>query len=758
VNDQSAGNSSTSPGAHPPERAPSGDGPSVLPAAARLWRRLRLWLLLGYTLALVAATHWPQLVIEAGPIPRPDLFAHFAAFGVFAFLLNAAALFGPLGSPRTAFRVLLIALPWCVIDEATQSFEALGRFVTFDDLLANWGGVVIGSAAALALGPVVRRSAPPSTHDATPDATPGAPPDAPTPHAPDLAAPGATPQAAAAASVHHRSKGFVAHARTFAGVTMISRVFGLARDALCAFVFGAGPVWSAFVTAFIVPNVLRRLFGEGALSAAFIPRYTKLVENDRDLARRLAVVTILGVGAVVALFAALALLVIVALLRADLGGPGAELVLTLAAVMLPFMPAVCMTAVLTGVLQAHGRFAPGAATPILLNAWMISGVCIGHFILDRDPATTALWLAGAVATAGVVQTAWAALEVGGLLPWRASLSGLRRRSRELRLELRGMLARMAPMALGLGATQLGLLIDGLIAGWPVVVGATIAGLDYPLDQSSAAVLYFGQRLYQLPIGVFAVAVATALLPALSRVAADSHAFRDVLSRGVRTSAFVAAPAAVGLAAVALPLVWTIYGGRAVQPTGLENEFTADDARRVTTVLAAYAPAVLFAAIAHAFTRAFYAQEDARGPMLVGLATVAANVALNLVLIWFVGEIGLAISTSVCAFAQAVALGVLARRRLPGLRDAALAKGAWRSVAASLALALVMGAAVLAVVAFATDPLTAAVDAAFPDGWPVDRLAAAALLTAAVALGAALYLAASALMKRPELAWALRRAD
>jgi putative peptidoglycan lipid II flippase len=685
--------------------------------------RVRGALFLVYAVALIVATHWPQLRLEEGPVPRPDLFIHFGAFGTLAFLLCLTGWCGPMGGPRTIFRALLVCLPWCVIDESSQAIEGLGRVVSLDDLLANWGGVVIGLALTVPAGALWRRrsKAPPEPSEA------------------EVAPPKPQP-------------GFVGHARVFAGVTMVSRVFGLSRDALCAFIFGAGPVWSAFVTAFVLPNALRRLFGEGALSAAFVPRYTKLIEEDPERGERLAAATVLGVGGVVSVLAALVLAVLYPLFAVQLGSDNTRLVLALTMLMLPFMPSVCLTALLGGVLHTHGRFAAPAAMPILLNAWMIAGVCLAHFVLRLDERTTALVLAGTVGVAGMTQTAWCAVEVGGLVRWRHAAAGARAAWDETRRELSALLRRMGPVALGLGATQLGLLIDGLIAGWPVAIGPTIAGLDYPLDTASASILYYGQRLYQLPIGVFAVALATAMLPALSRAAGDAAAFRAVLSRGLRTGVFVGAPAATGLAAVALPLVWTIYGGApasgetvAAPPAG---SFTGDDAMRVSLVLAAYAPAIVFAAVSHALTRSFYASDDTRGPMLVGIVSVACNVVLNMLLIWPLGEAGLAVSTSLCAFGQAVALWFVAKRRLPDVAEGVLLPGAKRSIAMSAAAAVGMGAAVWIVL----DGAGATIRDALGGG----RLGAAGTLAAGIALGAALYGGVALVQRRSELRWVLTR--
>jgi len=681
--------------------------------SATPFKRARAAAFILYTLTLVTLTHYPQVTLPDLGVQRPDLLIHLAAYGLFAALLTTSAILGPAHHTRTAVRALLIAIPFAVIDEATQAIPGLNRFVSLDDLLANWLGIALAIPATTLAAKRLHHL---TNKHTQPPHTPEQPAHTPT-HAtrepkPTRAEPlGSERQEAprAGGREHARDRqggdardreggggergtggaggtggggGFVGHARTFAGVTVISRIFGLARDALCAAVFGASPVWSAFVTAFIIPNILRRLFGEGSLAAAFIPVYTTLQQSDPTRARKLALVTVLATGAATALIAiALAIAgfaLLAALPPATADEPGTRLVITLALLMLPFMPTICMTAVLGAMLQTHGRFVPGAAAPILLNAAMISAVTIAAVILGEDTTTTARFLAASVAIAGITKTAWCLAELKGVVSW----SGAAKHAiAETKPQIITMLKRLGPVILGLGTLQLALLIDTLIAGWPVLVGPTIAGLAYPLDKDAAAVLYFAQRLYQLPVGVFVIALASAIFPTLARLADHDDDFIETLRKGLRVSAFIGAPAAAGLAAVAPYLVRTIYGPSATPAANNPNTdapsapvpnphvqdqltaFTEADAQRVTAVTIAYAAAIVFVGLTHTATRAFYAKGDTTTPMKVSIAAVAAGLALNLILIWPLAELGLAVASAAVAAAQAAALLALAPRIL-----------------------------------------------------------------------------------------------
>jgi len=518
----------------------------------------------------------------------------------------------------------------------------------------------------------------------------------------------------------------VGAARVVAALTLLSRVFGLLRDAVCARVFGAGPVWSAFAFAFLLPNLARRLFGEGALTGAFIPDYAELLETDPPEAHRYASAMLALVAALVTAAAVVGELVLLALyLFSPLRDSGA-LALQLSMLLLPFAPMICVTALLGGMLQSHGRFAPTAAAPVILNLCIILAVAGAAWLASATLEAAAFAAAAAVLIAGLLQIIWSLFAAAPYVNWTPRFAAAR-------LAVRRTLVRTAPVVLGLGALQLNTLLDGLIASYPILVGPTIAGLEYPLDQSSNAALFFAHRLYQFPLGVFGIALATAVFPMLARQSRDPDAFASTLRDGLRLTLFIGLPASVGLILVRVDLVAVILAG------GL---FDASDVARVATILTGYAPAVWAYAMNHTLTRAYYARGDTTTPMRVTLAFVAINVTLNLILIWPLAEAGLAWSTAICAILQFVTLAIIWRRRhaAPGAivhRDLA------RSAAWTLLLTLAMAAAVALTLELLPAP-------GQTRGFDALRLAAG------VGVGAGVFLALSIMVGRPEPRWMLRR--
>lgn len=514
--------------------------------------------------------------------------------------------------------------------------------------------------------------------------------------------------------------------RTVSAFTVLSRVFGLARDLVTVRVFGDTAIGSAFAAAFAIPNLFRRLFGEGALSAAFLPAYTRLLKNEPATAHALAtlVIGILAAGTgLLALLGGGGLLALVFSLPPD---ADRTVSLLLVVVMLPYMPLICVAAILGGMLQAHGRFGPWAAAPIILNACIIA-VAIPFFIVEgADPAQWAFRIGLAVVAAGVVQVVWSVWMLRGRARWSSNTA-------PAKAEARDLFARIVPALIGLGTLQVNAMIDTLIAMWPNWVGPTIAGFRYPLDEASNSVLFYAQRLYQFPLGVFGIAVATVVFPQLARASDDKAAFVRTLRHGLRLSLFIALPASVGLALVRDDLVRTVF-------TGLGTGFSEQGAVRAAAVVLGYAVAVWSYSLVHVLTRAFYAVGDTRTPMLAALATVALNLALNCVLIWPLSEAGLAWSTAIASIAQCLLLTRLARRRLLDrpILDPETGGAFVRTIGTSVAMGLV----VWLIVAFSPERR----------GWG-DH---AVTLAIAVAAGAAAYAAISRAVRAPELRWLLSR--
>ena len=672
--------------------------------------RLPIWFwragFLTYALILVFLTHIPGVSIP-GPVPRPDLFVHIVAFGLWNALAIRCGWFGRWGSLGNIALTSVLAAAWSGLDEYTQQF--FGRVTAWDDFFANLLGVGTGAAIAAVwartsgwIGGKHGGSGP------------------------------FEPKEDAIARTPHGEKAMGSGVRTVSGLTLVSRIAGLGRDLVTVRVFGDTMVGSAFAAAFAIPNLFRRLFGEGALSAAFLPEYVKLDKEDPDRRDGLAVgvlfVLLLVTGALTVLIE-LALAAVLILSPPD---EARDLSLRLVMLMLPFMPMVCCAAILGAMLQSHGRFAPAAAAPILLNGCIIAAASVHFFTpivnLEMDPKITAHLVALAALVAGVAQVGWCVEALGGLPRFRRKIGDLGGSGRRV-------FVAFIPMVIGLGTIQLNALVDTLIAMWPVWVGPTIGGYDYPLDERSNAILTYTQRLYQFPLGVFGIAVATVAFPMLSRVASEPHAFVRTLKSAARLSLFIALPASVGLVLVRGDLTGVVFGGG-------EHAFSDDGLARSSAVLLGYAVAVWAYSLNHVFVRAFYAHGDTMTPLKVAVGVLGLNLALNLILIWFLREAGLAWSTAICAVLQTCVLAVLVRRFTP--EDDPRGGADARGVGKILLTTLVMGAGVGALLWLWPEP----------SSWGGTLLR----LGAACALGGSLYGAAAFAMRLDELKTLLGQSD
>lgn len=521
---------------------------------------------------------------------------------------------------------------------------------------------------------------------------------------------------------------FERHARNVASLTVVSRFLGLGRDAVFSRVLGDSPAMSAFFVAFIIPNVFRRLFGEGALSAAFIPEYAQLLERDESMAHRFASLTVALLLLVLGAATALVMGVLAALRWLSPLGESGALVFELAMLMLPFMPLVCLTAVMGGMLQTHGKFGPHAGAPIILNICMIAGATVWGVVLGESAEASVWAVAVAVVVAGVLQLGWAVIALRRYVRWTFVRDGATH-------AVHRMVRRMGPVIIGMGALQLGTLADALIAGWPVIVGPGVPGVErsYPLDEGSASLIYYAQRLYQFPLGVFGVAIATAVFPVLSRVADDGERFVATLRRGLRLCLFLGVPASVGLILVRETLTMTLYAGGA---------FGQAETIAVSRIVSGYGLSVWAYMAVLLLTRAFYARGDTKTPMLTGLLALGVNIALSVTLIWFLEELGVALATAIGAMAQCVVLMVLARGRL--LDGPLFDRSTGRGLVGILAMTAAMGGVVYAI------------DALWAVGADADWSSAFVKLAALTCSGSVVYGGLSLATHRAEMAWLVRR--
>ncbi len=462
-----------------------------------------------------------------------------------------------------------------------------------------------------------------------------------------------------------------AHISRSAGVigiaTMTSRILGLVRDQVMAYLFGAGGQMDAYNVAFRIPNLVRDLFAEGAMSAAFVPAFTRqLSGSDRERAWRLGnlVITtlVLVTGAVVAVGVIFAGPITRLFAGSYAEVPGKlELTAQLTRVMFPFLTLVAVAAAFMGMLNALHKFFVPAVSPAMFNVGSI--VCT----IGLVPVMPLIgWPAIMAPAIGVL--------VGGFGQAAAQWPLLRREGFRLRplLDfrdpgLREILVLMGPGVIGLAGVQINVLINTILAAREG---------DGPVSW-----LNYAFRLMYMPIGLFGVSIATAALPSLSRHAArdDRAEMRATIAHGLRLMLMLNMPATVGLVVLATPIVALIFE---------HGQFTAADTAATASALAWYAPGLIGYSAVKIAVPSFYALRDSRTPMLVSMATVAVNIALNLSLARVMGYRGLALGTALASMFNAALLLVVLRGRLGGLDGRSIVSALARITAASL----VMGAA------------------------------------------------------------------
>lgn len=474
-------------------------------------------------------------------------------------------------------------------------------------------------------------------------------------------------------------KSFVQHARVIGALTLLSRLLGLAREVVAGHYLGTGIVASAFTVAFTIPNLFRKLLGEGALSQAFIPLYAQArqrgaTESGEDPMRFAAGSVKLLVMILIAITLVGEIAIgISALLVHDAARPDRLLMLQFAGVMLPYVVLVCGGAFLSAILQVHKRFALPAFAPVLLNLLHIVVVVLGAWFLglrgrdvmsDRVIALQtklAFMLAATVLVAG-------ALQVLILFPaLRAIGFSMRLGVHSWTPDTKKMLRMSVPVAIGAAVLQTSVLLDkaisyGLMAGEGEsgqhfrLFGSTFA---YPMELGATRRLDLAQLMYQFPLGVFAIALATAIFPTLAAGAVDKdrEAFKRVTRQGVEATLWEGLPASVGLILVAEPAVRLLFQ---------HGQITAHDAMLIAWSTKFYAGGIWAYSLLQVINRAYYALHDTRTPLIASIVNIVINLVVELPLIWFMGEAGMAVGTLVSFSIQAAAMLWMLDRRVGGL--------------------------------------------------------------------------------------------
>lgn len=448
---------------------------------------------------------------------------------------------------------------------------------------------------------------------------------------------------------------------TVSSMTLLSRVLGFVRDAVIARVFGAGLMTDAFFVAFKIPNLLRRLFAEGAFAQAFVPILGEYKNRRGDAATRALVDHVAGLLTlalvVVTVIGVLAAPVIIAVSAPGFAATPEKFALTvdLLRIVFPYILFIALTALAGGILNTWSRFAVPAFTPVLLN---LSFIGFALFAAPWfDPPIKAL--AWAVFAGGVLQLAFQ-------LPFLARIGMLPRLSLDFRDDgVRRVLKQMAPAVFGVSVGQVSLLVNNIFASFLVT--------------GSVTWLYFADRLMEFPAGLLGVALGTVLLPSLSQRHAErsAQAYSDLLDWGLRLTLLLAVPAAAGLALLAVPLVTTLFHYGA---------FTATDVINTRNAVIAYSAGLVGLIAVKVLAPGFYAKQDIRTPVKIALVTLIATQAMNLLFIWELRHAGLALSISLGACLNA---GLLLR----GLRRRAIYTPlpGWGGFVLKLALAVyVMG--------------------------------------------------------------------
>lgn len=455
---------------------------------------------------------------------------------------------------------------------------------------------------------------------------------------------------------------------TIGGLTLISRVLGFVRDMLMARFVGAGFASDAFLIAWRLPNLFRALFAEGAFSAAFVPMFNRTVaQGDKAVPEGGLAAGLKFAEEVLSVL--LPILIVFTLLMMLAAGPivwamtggfpdgGPEkfaLATQYTRITFPYLMLISLVSLLGGILNSLNRFWVNAAAPILLNICLIVGLV---FFRGHSDVETARTQAIAVTVSGAMQLAWLVLAC-----WQAGVR-LRIRLPRLTPEVKALLKLIGPAALGAGAVQFNLLIS-----------TTLAARFLP--EGSVSYLYYADRLNQLPLGLIGIGVGTAMLPSLSRQlgGGDHQAAMDTQNRAIELVLLLTLPCTAGLMVSAMPLI------RALLQHGA---FNAADTLASAQALAAFSLGLPAYVLIKVLTPGFYARADTKTPVRIALVAMLVNLVLNLILIWPMGHIGLALSTAISAWVNAILLYWTLHRREHFAIDARLRRTGIRLIAATL---------------------------------------------------------------------------
>jgi putative peptidoglycan lipid II flippase len=458
--------------------------------------------------------------------------------------------------------------------------------------------------------------------------------------------------------------------------TGISRLLGLVREILMARFFGTSLARSAFDIAFRIPNLFRAILGEGALNAAFVPLFTEALEKEgEEGAHKLAASIFTLVGSILLLIVGVGTLILLTLSSFDLGGK-CNAVVSLACVTLPYVFFICLAALCMGVFHSRGKFWVPAASQGLLNIVWIAVLCGMFFfpILGSTPSQRIYAVAWSIIVAGAAQLAFQSffLRRQGFNP-RLSFDWADDRVKRFR-------RLMLPVVLGSGVTQLNVFVSSILA--------------LSIGEWAPAALGYADRLIYLPVGMFATALGSVLLPTFSRQAANDRKddLIKMLNGAIRNICIVMTPVAAVTLALALPIVTLVFRA---------GEFDEHSAMLTSRALLAYVPGFIVFGIYKVVVPAFYGMQDTKTPVVIAFCSTLLNLALNILSVMFLPDgyqhAGLAGSNVLSSLFASIALLVVLNRKVGGL---GFVRTAW-SMVSTLISGLIMGVATYRTYSFVT---------------------------------------------------------
>ncbi|MDI6788843.1 MAG: murein biosynthesis integral membrane protein MurJ, partial [Planctomycetota bacterium] len=441
----------------------------------------------------------------------------------------------------------------------------------------------------------------------------------------------------------------ISSASVISACIFLSRVLGFLRDVLCSGFFG--PVWDAFIFAFTIPNLFRRLFGEGALSSAFIPTLSNYL-NNKERSETLRFINII----ITLLFGFLCLIaggVIIFTFIIPIIFPTSTasekilspLFLKLLRIMIPYLPLICLVALLQAILNSLKHFLAPALASVVLNICWIGGFIVAHLVNTADENYK------------VMIIAWAIL-IGGVMEVIIQLPALVKNKITYKPQisfnhpgLKEVLRLMLPTVFGLAVFQINLICDYLIA------------VIFVPESGAISALYYGNRMMQFPFALIGISLATAVFPYLADYIArnDINGMLAEYQKALKAALFVGIPASVGLIVLSEPIIrWAFYS----IPSSLFQikAFTPEAINRTSNVLLCYSIGIWAYGAVQITNRAFYALKDMTTPVRIGVFTVLINITLNLILVFPLKEAGISLATTISSVLNMVILLIVLGRR------------------------------------------------------------------------------------------------